>query len=289
MMMMIRRVMCVLAVVLCCACGSTVTSAATNGQPKAVTASGQENSEDDVFVFHDKANLPKGYNWNTDWHWNVTLQEQKVRAVCKENASAVIAGKNCSEWLKSLDKPSSTISGEDSHPGGGSGDGSELQDAHVKEGSQERGPESSEDPDGAPEVKGKKPGTESRATGTVTSTPIHTPGTPAGTQGDQVESSSTGDNGTPADSNPNQRSRANVDGPAAPESQETNSTTQPSTENTTTEAPTPTPSSVPNAEINNITSNVENKANVDSSISPVWMRTAAPLLIVAVLVSVAVY
>ncbi|ORC83944.1 uncharacterized protein TM35_000531280, partial [Trypanosoma theileri] len=62
--------------------------------------------------------------------------------------------------------------------------------------------------------------------------------------------------------------------------------------NTTTEAPTTTPSpvTVPNPQINNnITSAVQNKANVDSSVSPVWMRTAAPLMIVVVLFSATVY
>ncbi|ORC83654.1 uncharacterized protein TM35_000621280 [Trypanosoma theileri] len=74
-------------------------------------------------------------------------------------------------------------------------------------------------------------------------------------------------------------------------SQETNTTTPPSTENTTAEAPTTTSSPVANAVITNIASTVKNKGNADSSssISPVWMRTAAPLLIVAVLVSVTVY
>ncbi|ORC80900.1 uncharacterized protein TM35_001391020, partial [Trypanosoma theileri] len=51
---------------------------------------------------------------------------------------------------------------------------------------------------------------------------------------------------------------------------------------------TSTPKAVP--EINNIASTMQNnKANVDSSVSPVWMRTAAPLLIVVVLFSVTVY
>ncbi|ORC83767.1 uncharacterized protein TM35_000581300, partial [Trypanosoma theileri] len=60
--------------------------------------------------------------------------------------------------------------------------------------------------------------------------------------------------------------------------------------NTTTEAPiTTTPSRVPNAEINTIPPNMQMKGNTDSSVSPVWMRTAAPLLIVTVLVSATVY
>ncbi|ORC83389.1 uncharacterized protein TM35_000731130 [Trypanosoma theileri] len=73
-------------------------------------------------------------------------------------------------------------------------------------------------------------------------------------------------------------------------SQETNSTTPTNTEKTV-EAPTTTPSPAPNAEISSIDPIVQQKtnANVDSSVSPVWMCTAAPLLIVAVLVSVTLY
>ncbi|ORC84251.1 uncharacterized protein TM35_000471460, partial [Trypanosoma theileri] len=63
-----------------------------------------------------------------------------------------------------------------------------------------------------------------------------------------------------------------------------------SSTNTVTEAANPTPSPAPNAEINNIASTMQNnKANVDSSVSPVWMRTAAPLLIVVVLFSATLY
>ncbi|ORC84416.1 uncharacterized protein TM35_000451540, partial [Trypanosoma theileri] len=92
------------------------------------------------------------------------------------------------------------------------------------------------------------------------------------------------------DSNLTQQSTATDDVTAAPNPPETNTTTLPSTENNVTEAPTTTPSPVPNAEINTIASAVQkNKANVDSSVSPVWMHTAAPLLIVAVLFSVTVY
>ncbi|ORC81598.1 uncharacterized protein TM35_001111040, partial [Trypanosoma theileri] len=77
---------------------------------------------------------------------------------------------------------------------------------------------------------------------------------------------------------------ADMDVSPKTEIEETTSTTPPSTENTTTQAPTTTPSPLPKPEItNNITSTVKNKASVDSSVNPVWMRTAAPLLIVGVL------
>ncbi|ORC83760.1 uncharacterized protein TM35_000581230, partial [Trypanosoma theileri] len=95
------------------------------------------------------------------------------------------------------------------------------------------------------------------------------------------------------DSNLNQQSTATDDVTAAPNSHETNTTTPASPENNVTEAPTTTPSPVPvpNTEISsNIASTVQkNKANADSSVSPVWMRNAAPLLIVAMLFSVTMY
>ncbi|ORC83392.1 uncharacterized protein TM35_000731160 [Trypanosoma theileri] len=64
-----------------------------------------------------------------------------------------------------------------------------------------------------------------------------------------------------------------------------------SSTNSVTEAATPSTSPPPNPEITYIASAVQKtKANVDSSsVCPVWMRTAAPLLIVAVLFSVTVY
>ncbi|ORC82232.1 uncharacterized protein TM35_000961110 [Trypanosoma theileri] len=128
---------------------------------------------------------------------------------------------------------------------------------------------------------------EAEATDGATTTQGQPPASTAAGQVNQEASSNTGDNSTPADSNATQQPPA-----AAPSaSQETNSTTPASTENTTSEAPTTTPSTVPNAGINTIASTTvqKNKANVDSSVIPVWMRTAAPLLIVAVLVSATVY
>ncbi|ORC83763.1 uncharacterized protein TM35_000581260 [Trypanosoma theileri] len=98
----------------------------------------------------------------------------------------------------------------------------------------------------------------------------------------------------PRDSNLTQQSTATDDVTAAPDAEETNPTTPTNPENTTTEASTTTPSPVPvpvtNPQISSIASAVQKKANADSSsISPLWMRTAAPLLIVAVLFSFTVY
>ncbi|ORC84084.1 uncharacterized protein TM35_000501380 [Trypanosoma theileri] len=131
---------------------------------------------------------------------------------------------------------------------------------------------------------------ETEATDGATTGQNQSPGSTAGSPVDQETSGNTADNSTPGTSNATQQSpEAVVDATSPSESQETTSTTPASTENTNTDASATTPSPVPNAEISNIASTVKNKANVDSSISPVWMRTAAPLLIVAVLVSVTVY
>ncbi|ORC83747.1 uncharacterized protein TM35_000581100 [Trypanosoma theileri] len=139
-------------------------------------------------------------------------------------------------------------------------------------------------------------------TPTVTSTKLQTQGStaessttsPASTNestGNSTSGADTANNSTPDNSNATQQSPATVLDATAADSEETNSTTPPSTENTTTEAPSTTlsPVLVTDPQIGNVVSTVQKKANVDSSISPVWMRTAAPLLIVAVFVSATVY
>ncbi|ORC84243.1 uncharacterized protein TM35_000471380, partial [Trypanosoma theileri] len=59
--------------------------------------------------------------------------------------------------------------------------------------------------------------------------------------------------------------------------------------NTNSEAPTTTPSPLTDPPISKIAPTMQMKGNVDSSVSPLWMRTAAPLLIVVVLFSVTLY
>ncbi|ORC82361.1 uncharacterized protein TM35_000921050, partial [Trypanosoma theileri] len=113
----------------------------------------------------------------------------------------------------------------------------------------------------------------------------------AAKQGHEEVSSNTTDNSTAGNSNATQQSSpASVGATAVPESQETNTTTPQSPESNVTDTPTTTPSTVPNGELTTIASAVQkNRPNVDSSINPVWMRTAAPLLIVAMLFSATVY
>ncbi|ORC83574.1 uncharacterized protein TM35_000641060, partial [Trypanosoma theileri] len=78
----------------------------------------------------------------------------------------------------------------------------------------------------------------------------------------------------------------------AAESQETNTTTPSSPEITVTGAPTtttPSPVPVTDTQISKIASTEKNNTNVDSIVNPVWMCTAAPLLIVAMLFSATLY
>ncbi|ORC83806.1 uncharacterized protein TM35_000561040 [Trypanosoma theileri] len=99
------------------------------------------------------------------------------------------------------------------------------------------------------------------------------------------------DKSTTANSTPTHQSSAAAGTPATEGSHVIGNadSTANTTTTSTTEEPTTTPSLVPNAEISSIAPIVQkNKGNVDSSVNPVWMGTAAPLLIVAVLFSATV-
>ncbi|ORC82103.1 uncharacterized protein TM35_000981060, partial [Trypanosoma theileri] len=99
----------------------------------------------------------------------------------------------------------------------------------------------------------------------------------------------TSDNTAAGDGNPNQQSSA-AEGATATDGLQENANADSTATTTTTTTTTTTLSPVTDTKISsNIASALQNKGNVDSSVSPVWMRTAAPLLIVAVLVSVTVY
>ncbi|ORC81510.1 uncharacterized protein TM35_001141050 [Trypanosoma theileri] len=111
----------------------------------------------------------------------------------------------------------------------------------------------------------------------------------------QGSANTTGDKGVPGDFTTNKQP-SSASTTVTSDTQETNPTTPPSIENTTTDASTTTtttttlPSASTTEITNSIASTVQKKTNVDSSsVSPVWMRTAAPLLIVVVLFSATVY
>ncbi|ORC83868.1 uncharacterized protein TM35_000551370 [Trypanosoma theileri] len=107
----------------------------------------------------------------------------------------------------------------------------------------------------------------------------------------QTSADTTASDGTPGNSSQEDIKNVEANGTESPD------TTTNTSESITTDTPnttsnneelTSTPSPVANAEITTIASTVQtNKANVDSSISPVWVRV--PLLIVAVVVFVTMY
>ncbi|ORC83596.1 uncharacterized protein TM35_000641280 [Trypanosoma theileri] len=96
-----------------------------------------------------------------------------------------------------------------------------------------------------------------------------------GTQRAESESSTEGNYGSTSNHQP-----------ATTISQENGNLASPATTNTNIDTSTTSPAPLSDPHLSsNITSTVLKKANVDSSINPVWMRTAAPLLIVAVMFS----
>ncbi|ORC84209.1 uncharacterized protein TM35_000471040 [Trypanosoma theileri] len=109
----------------------------------------------------------------------------------------------------------------------------------------------------------------------------------------QTSADTTASDGTPGNSSQEDIKNVEANGTESPETttntSESINTDTPNTTNNNEESPT-TPSPVANAEITTIASAVQtNKPIADSSISPVWMRTAVPLLIVAVVVFVTMY
>ncbi|ORC83593.1 uncharacterized protein TM35_000641250 [Trypanosoma theileri] len=295
MMMMMGRVMCVLAVVLCCACGYTMTASAAAGSSSA-------------FVYTSKS------DYSLDWK-DFLISTSNTKK-CETDKLATVDGISCSLRKQPGESSSAPKEHEDTRRGASgeearSEEVSSLQ-THVQANGQSShqhsdisrlSPATSSIPVGSDAQDDGHANVEeqNRVTPTVTSTQSQTTESTSESSttstastnesaGTSATAANTADTSTPATSNATQQSPANGDASAAPDSQETTSTTLPISENTTTEAPTPTPSPVPNADINtNITSTMQNKANADSSVSPLWMRTAAPLLIVVVLFSATVY
>ncbi|ORC90643.1 uncharacterized protein TM35_000084410 [Trypanosoma theileri] len=215
---------------------------------------------------------------------------------CEKNPTSVVRDVNCSERFVNLAAKSVSGSSHEHKPNAGS---------HTEEGSTvvgSRPGDALEEPSGSPEAETNTQ--DARDKSTEQSQPQGS--TPA-TENNKGASSSTADKSTPSDGNLNQQSPSTVDVTVTPDTQgtvtstpvttntdaetpNTPATTPPTTENTV-EAPTTTPSPavVIDPKISNIASTVQKKANVDSTVSPVWMRTAAPLLIVAVLFFFTVY
>ncbi|ORC84397.1 uncharacterized protein TM35_000451350 [Trypanosoma theileri] len=299
-MIMMRRVMCVLAVVLCCACGYTMAD-------PPVSSAASANVREDV----------RSIGWGG---WGDFLATAGHDADCRDGSRKeyTSTGIKCSDWKThgnlSGPPPAPQPSVTESPPGAPahqqSSEADDLQTGKPPGASQDElagdlqpnVPEGSRAQDGesAEIAKGTSMSTTERQEEELI----------AVKQNNDEASNNPANNSTPQESaaapqSNNEGSNAGNSGSAA-DSQENTSTTLPSSENTTTEAPTTTPSPstenttteapttttspLPKPEINTIASTVQKEANVDSSsIGPVWMRTAAPLLIVAVLFSFTVY
>ncbi|ORC83863.1 uncharacterized protein TM35_000551320 [Trypanosoma theileri] len=285
-MMMMSRVMCLLAVVLCCACGYTMTAAAADWSDFLGTAA----CNSTLSKSKETAGGVSCANW-TSHGFVKGVSERSSESNSKSQVKGDAQEKKLEEQKdpQELQEVASSLDvGKHEGKLGNQSKGAEV-DARVSQSSvSDPAPTSSGIPAGSGAQDGGHTHVEEvrEPEPTESSKISHNVEVP---QGDQRAPSNTSDNTTHADLNLTQQSPASTT--ASTESEDTNSTNPPNPENTTTEAPTTTPSpvTVPNAEINTIASAVKNKANVDSSISPVWMRTAAPLLIVAVLFSATVY
>ncbi|ORC83572.1 uncharacterized protein TM35_000641040 [Trypanosoma theileri] len=274
MMMMMGRVMCVLAVVLCCACGAILSVGV------AATSHDEWNDFLGTAIYDYKCFKEKDKNASKDMTCEAWKKHKKEIG---EPDPYAPASSTPQPLQNTVDHPVLTeavqrqeITGETSSQGAELGQGSK--------GTKGDTPEHSASASGD---EGQKQETD--ATDGATTSRGQTSDSNAAEQVNQ-ETSSTTANSTLGNSKPYQQSSPPVvDVTAESDSQGTTSTTPQSSVSDVSEAPTTTPSPVPNADINTIASTVQKKANVDSSVTPVWMRTAAPLLIVVVLFSVTVY
>ncbi|ORC83369.1 uncharacterized protein TM35_000741160 [Trypanosoma theileri] len=282
-MMMMCRVMCVLAVVLCCACGYTMAD-------PTVSSAASANVREDV----------RSIGWGG---WGDFLATAGHDADCRDGSNEYTStGIKCSDWKThgnlSGPPPASPPPVTESPPGAPahkqSSEANDLQTGKPPGASQDElagdlqpvvpGGSRAQDGESAEIAKGTSMSRKERQEEEST----------AVKRSNDEASNKPANNSTPQESaaapqSNNEGSNAGNSGSGA-DSQETNTTTQPSSENPTTEAPTATPSPAPNADINTIASTVQKKTNADSSsINSVWVRTAAPLLIVAVFFSATVY
>ncbi|ORC83706.1 uncharacterized protein TM35_000601370 [Trypanosoma theileri] len=263
-MMMMRRVMCVLAVLLCCTCGYTMTAAATiatattPGRPKAeiadnlpilvdVDGTGEPNPDDSF--------LPIGplEGSRDDIRDEISRRE-------KEIATLVKSVEDLSEGLENVKFVENQTA---------------LINQTVGEGNREH---ASAPTDILPSDANSAVSASSSVAASSSSTETHSPGTPS-TNTTPLNSSEVVDSNQ---ANSQVLSETTTEGSDVKEP------------NTAQESPAEsgdltTKGLHGNDNAGSAATTVKNKANVDSSVSPVWMRTAAPLLMVAVLFSATVY
>ncbi|ORC84539.1 uncharacterized protein TM35_000431070 [Trypanosoma theileri] len=288
-MMMMSRVICVLAVVLCCACSSTMASGVGTALGALAPTFMDWGAPDKYKSSLGRTGQPTGTRRNNDDPTHSHRSEVENEELAKRRSE------ESAEEMPPEGDPFTQGSGKD-------GGISKHQDSSdhsrgTEAGEVERGPAAVQGEVSSAVQSGVSTLPSTGTAGThdeeqeVKQTQSQNNGTDPATHGTEEAPINTSENTTPADSNPIQPSPEAAGATAASDSQETTSTIPPSPENTTTEAPTTTPSPVPvnDTQINTIASTVQKKANADSSINPVWIRTAASLLIVAVLVSATVY
>ncbi|ORC84278.1 uncharacterized protein TM35_000471730 [Trypanosoma theileri] len=309
MMMMKHRVMCVLAVVLCCTCGYTMAGGGQSNTEKNydIYASSwegfpgkdpkPENAEirNSVGIREGEAQLHEQRHESLGGQ-SSGLEEVKDHQTVHEVADMItISSNHDSDGHQNSLSPDSTL--ELPKP-------KEAPQIHVTAEKEESAPVS------APAIgKALPSGASETHTTTSTTTASTTPRDVDSTQTNlPAESAKPTDNSNVNDSitaqqpSPAAESTLSSDGnsrnelTAAPgtspttDSQENGNADSLNTTNINSEAPTTTPSPLTDPPISKIAPTMQKPANVDSSVSPVWMRTAAPLLIVAVLLfSVTVY
>ncbi|ORC83844.1 uncharacterized protein TM35_000551130 [Trypanosoma theileri] len=364
MMMIMRRVMCVLAVVLCCACGYTMAAAAavdndspsgrgvsrgavevscgaggalrvrpaaasewlTCGAGSRVSACGKyadlcrqrtaraaartTTTRTAILAFTpDDADKPRAMENEKPWEWGDFLIKRSNDYYCEKYPKSSIDGISCEERNKTLSvnappqRQDLETRVQETAPNSAD---------HVASGSLERR-------DALMKGEGQLPGSDpERATAEVSNVGSTTQASPESeqslktppsnrpvkdavttqvpqTSGNAVteEGPSANDSGTVSDSNPTEErspeGSVSIEGLQGNGNADSISTAPPNTENTNTEAPNTNTTTVSPAESSIASTVQKNKVNADSSISPVWMRTAAPLLIVTVLFSVTVY
>ncbi|ORC81429.1 uncharacterized protein TM35_001161040 [Trypanosoma theileri] len=283
MMMIMHRVMCVLAVVLCCACGCAMSNGSGGVASLAPSMSefpytvngGTTHTSGEIVSRENKAERDRVTDIKVEeQHHTLPEKPEQTRALGEpltdtSHSDSRSEGRTVSEsgmpGTEHLVKPTTTHVAEITKP-----------------------------------VAAERPLSADQSSGTTTKTAEsqtqeHHLAVPKEqnqpTQGNQESSNNTGDNTTPGDHNTSQQSPTDAGVTTNTTSHENNTAgSAESPDNTTSEAPTTTPSPAPNTEINStIASAVQKKANADSSVSPVWMRTAAPLLIMVVLFSATVY
>ncbi|ORC83705.1 uncharacterized protein TM35_000601360 [Trypanosoma theileri] len=319
-MMMMRRVMCVLAVVLCCACGYTMTAAASGS---AVVPRADESSTAMAFAGHIVKYLIPSHNSTDFFGDNKTSVESSRKSVLDGQESTEVTNLKSGEGISngpmvdkerkldaegsaaaeelhknSVEDKRTTLTPDVDQPhvveSPSVSDPIDQQKQEKQEVSLNTGDSSSPSPKGTTDAGDSSgPGTttvagaQSGEKAVVVPETLNTPAQPT----------------TPTSSSASAPADANLSQSVPAESSTiSTSSTNNSTGDSTSGGPTgvsptadtegtnstSTPKAVP--EINSIAPTVLKKGNVDSSsISSVWMRTAAPLLIVAVLFTVTVY